>query len=61
VNDPSKQGVNSNQSALYPFPGYTFDPKGSGSLWGAVNPIPGGDDILGNQSACGLAKSNIRY
>jgi prepilin-type N-terminal cleavage/methylation domain-containing protein/prepilin-type processing-associated H-X9-DG protein len=60
VNDPSKKGNNSNFSALYPYPGYTFEPKGAGSLWGAMNPIPGGDDILGTQS-CGLAKSNIRF
>lgn len=60
VHDPNLKANNSGQSALYPFPGYTFDPKGSGSLWGAMNPIPGGDDILAKQN-CGLLTSKIRY
>jgi hypothetical protein len=36
-----------------------FDDKGSGSLWGANNPIPGGNDILGKQQ-CGLAVGTRR-
>ena len=60
VHDASKSANNGGKSALYPFPGYTFDPKGSGSLWGAMNPIPGGDDILAAQG-CSLLKSTIRY
>jgi prepilin-type N-terminal cleavage/methylation domain-containing protein/prepilin-type processing-associated H-X9-DG protein len=64
VNDPAKNKSTHNVagrygSALYPFPGYTFDDKGSGSLWGAMNPIPGGNDILAKQG-CGLRVSNIR-
>src|SRR5436190_1137514 len=30
VNDPSKKGSEGDKSALHPFPGYTYDPKGSG-------------------------------
>jgi prepilin-type N-terminal cleavage/methylation domain-containing protein/prepilin-type processing-associated H-X9-DG protein len=62
VNDPSKKGQNSSQSALYPFPGYFYDPKGAGSLWGAANPIPGGTDTLQTlASACNQPKTTIRY
>jgi prepilin-type N-terminal cleavage/methylation domain-containing protein/prepilin-type processing-associated H-X9-DG protein len=60
VNDPSKRGVNAAKSALFPFPGYTFHPGGAGSLWGAGNPIPGGDDILAKQG-CTTTTSKIRY
>jgi prepilin-type N-terminal cleavage/methylation domain-containing protein/prepilin-type processing-associated H-X9-DG protein len=60
VNDPSKKGSEGDRSALHPFPGYTYDPKGSGSLWGANNPIPGGEDILGKQH-CDNPTSTIRY
>ena len=48
------------RSALYPFPGYYFDPKGSGSLWGAANPVPGGDDVLINKQ-CDNPATSIRY
>jgi prepilin-type N-terminal cleavage/methylation domain-containing protein/prepilin-type processing-associated H-X9-DG protein len=37
-------------SALYPFPGYTFDVLGGGSLWGAGDPLPGGEDLLAKQT-----------
>jgi prepilin-type N-terminal cleavage/methylation domain-containing protein/prepilin-type processing-associated H-X9-DG protein len=60
VHDASLKANNNGQSALYPFPGYTYDPKGSGSLWGAMNPIPGGNDILATQG-CSLLKSTVRY
>jgi hypothetical protein len=36
-----------------------FDDKGGGSLWGAMNPLPGGNDILLKQG-CGLAVGNRR-
>jgi prepilin-type N-terminal cleavage/methylation domain-containing protein/prepilin-type processing-associated H-X9-DG protein len=62
-NDPNrnKGAFNSSKygSALYPFPGYTYDEKGPGSLWGAGDPIPGGDDILAKQN-CGLRHTNVR-
>ncbi len=60
VNDGSKKGSGGDRSALYPFPGYYFDPKGSGSLWGAANPVPGGDDVL-TTNQCDTPKTNIRY
>ena len=60
MNDPSKKGSEGDKSALYPFPGYTYEPKGSGSLWGANSPIPGGDNILGKQH-CDNPVSTIRY
>jgi prepilin-type N-terminal cleavage/methylation domain-containing protein/prepilin-type processing-associated H-X9-DG protein len=60
VHDSSKKANNNGQSALYPFPGYTYDPSGSGSLWGAMNPVPGGDDTLAKQN-CGLLTSKVRY
>jgi prepilin-type processing-associated H-X9-DG protein len=60
VNDPSKKGAQNDRSALYPFPGYYYDPKGSGSLWGAGSPVPGGDDILG-MGQCDTPKTTIRY
>jgi prepilin-type N-terminal cleavage/methylation domain-containing protein/prepilin-type processing-associated H-X9-DG protein len=49
-----QKGVNQGKygPALYPFPGYCFDPSGSGSLWGSHDPIPGGDDILTPQKGC---------
>jgi prepilin-type N-terminal cleavage/methylation domain-containing protein/prepilin-type processing-associated H-X9-DG protein len=43
--------------ALYPFPGYCFDPGGSGTLYGAHNPIPGGDDILSKQTCADQFKA----
>jgi prepilin-type N-terminal cleavage/methylation domain-containing protein/prepilin-type processing-associated H-X9-DG protein len=46
-------------ASMYPFPGYTYDPNGTGSLWGAADPIPGDDGILAKQG-CGLKHSNIR-
>ncbi len=60
VQDASKKANNGGKPALYPFPGYTYDDKGSGSLWGAMNPIPGSDDVLAKQD-CGLLKSNVRF
>jgi prepilin-type N-terminal cleavage/methylation domain-containing protein/prepilin-type processing-associated H-X9-DG protein len=61
--DPSRNKGAFNASrygaALYPWPGYTYDERGSGSLFGAGNPIPGGDEILAKQG-CGLRTSNIR-
>jgi prepilin-type N-terminal cleavage/methylation domain-containing protein/prepilin-type processing-associated H-X9-DG protein len=60
VNDPTMKGSGGDRSALYPFPGYYFDPKGSGSLWGAANPVPGGDDVL-TTSQCDTPKSTLRY
>jgi prepilin-type N-terminal cleavage/methylation domain-containing protein/prepilin-type processing-associated H-X9-DG protein len=60
VNDASKKGAQGDRSALYPFPGYYYDPKGSGSLWGAGSPIPGGDDVL-STNQCDTPKSTIRY
>jgi prepilin-type N-terminal cleavage/methylation domain-containing protein/prepilin-type processing-associated H-X9-DG protein len=60
VNDASKKGSGGDRSALYPFPGYYYDPKGSGSLWGAANPVPGGDDVLA-KTQCDNPKTDIRY
>jgi prepilin-type N-terminal cleavage/methylation domain-containing protein/prepilin-type processing-associated H-X9-DG protein len=60
ANDPSKKGSGGDRSALYPFPGYYFDPKGSGSLWGAANPVPGGDDVLISKQ-CDTPATSIRY
>jgi prepilin-type N-terminal cleavage/methylation domain-containing protein/prepilin-type processing-associated H-X9-DG protein len=60
VNDASKKGSGGDRSALYPFPGYYFDPKGSGSLWGAANPVPGGDDVLTTKQ-CDNPPTTIRY
>jgi prepilin-type N-terminal cleavage/methylation domain-containing protein/prepilin-type processing-associated H-X9-DG protein len=60
VNDATKKGSGGDRSALYPFPGYYFDPKGNGSLWGAANPVPGGDDVL-TTSQCDTPATKIRY
>jgi prepilin-type N-terminal cleavage/methylation domain-containing protein/prepilin-type processing-associated H-X9-DG protein len=60
VNDTTKKGSGGDRSALYPFPGYYYDPKGSGSLWGAANPVPGGDDVLA-KTQCDNPSTNIRY
>ena len=60
VNDPSRKGTDGSPSALYPFPGYYYDPKGSGSLWGAANPVPGGEDVL-TTAQCDNVKTTIRY
>jgi prepilin-type N-terminal cleavage/methylation domain-containing protein/prepilin-type processing-associated H-X9-DG protein len=59
VNDPGRKGNNAPRSALYEFPGYMFDDKGGGSLWGAMNPLPGGNDFLAKQS-CSLAVGTRR-
>jgi prepilin-type N-terminal cleavage/methylation domain-containing protein/prepilin-type processing-associated H-X9-DG protein len=62
-NDPNRNKTAFNTkygSALYPFPGYTYDERGSGSLWGAGDPLPGGDDILAKQN-CGLRHTNVRF
>ena len=61
-NDPNRNKTAFNTkygSALYPFPGYTYDDKGAGSLWGAADPLPGGDDILDKQG-CGLRHTTVR-
>jgi prepilin-type processing-associated H-X9-DG protein len=60
VNNPTTKGSGGDRSALYPFPGYYFDPKASGSLWGAANPVPGGDDVL-TTNQCDNVKTTIRY
>jgi prepilin-type N-terminal cleavage/methylation domain-containing protein/prepilin-type processing-associated H-X9-DG protein len=60
VNDPGKKGCDGDRSALYAFPGYYYDPKGCGSLWGAANPVPGGDDVLTTKQ-CDTPPSAIRY
>jgi prepilin-type N-terminal cleavage/methylation domain-containing protein/prepilin-type processing-associated H-X9-DG protein len=61
VNDPSKDkfAFDSGRSSLYPFPGYWFDSRGSGSLWSAMHPVPGGDDILIKQT-CSEPKGDQR-
>jgi prepilin-type N-terminal cleavage/methylation domain-containing protein/prepilin-type processing-associated H-X9-DG protein len=60
VNNPATKGTGGDKSALYPFPGYYYDPKASGSLWGAANPVPGGDDVL-TTNQCDNVKTTIRY
>jgi prepilin-type N-terminal cleavage/methylation domain-containing protein/prepilin-type processing-associated H-X9-DG protein len=59
---PGQRGANQGAygPALYPFPGYCYDPKGSGSLWGSQNPIPGGNDILAKQTCTQIRDCPMR-